>query len=156
MDGLGRQGDEACLRAHIDNLAAALFDHDAPGGLTGEESALEVDREGAVEVLFANILSEIAGRDAGVVHENVKATEVLGGLLDAGFDLVNVGHVHLQREHAAAAGGDLGFKALVAAKFFEADGDVGSGFGECEGDGTAEATSGAGDQGDLAVEIKRG
>ena len=76
VDGLAGQRHEACLRAEVDDAAAAPRDHAAPDRLADEEEALDVDAEGEVEVGLGGILGRRLGRaQAGVVDEDVDAPE---------------------------------------------------------------------------------
>ena len=71
--------------------------HDASGSLAGEEGALEIDRQRVVKVLFAHVFGEVAGSDAGVVDEYIELPEMMDGVVNGASDLLEAGHIHLQR-----------------------------------------------------------
>src|SRR5215470_6448421 len=60
VDGLGWQGSESRLRAHIDDAAVFLFDHHPACGLACEERSLQVDGERVVEIFLDDVLCQIS------------------------------------------------------------------------------------------------
>lgn len=156
VDGLRGEGDEASLGTHVDDDALFPGDHDAGGGLAGEESAFEIYGESIVKIFFADIFGGIFRGDAGVVDENIQAAELFDGVVDGFEDLIHAADVHLQRENFAAELADFRGEAGVGVQIAEAEGDVRAGVRESEGDGATKAAGGAGDQGDLAVDGEAG
>src|SRR5215471_19574577 len=59
INGFSGQCDESGLRTHIDDAAVILANHDTCGSLTGEEGTFQIDSEGRIEVLFADLLGGI-------------------------------------------------------------------------------------------------
>src|SRR3984957_20772580 len=70
VDGFAGQRDRPRLGADVDDFPGLLPDHDAPGGLAGQERPLEVDGQGRVEGFLPDVLGRVAGRDAGVVDQD--------------------------------------------------------------------------------------
>src|SRR6202030_4637395 len=96
VDGFSGQRDRARLGADVDDLPRPLADHDAPGGLAGQEGPLEVDGQGGVEVFFLDVFGQVPGSNARVVDEDVHTAEVPDNRVHRGTDLLGPGHVHLQ------------------------------------------------------------
>ena len=85
--------------------------------------------------------------DAGIVDEDVDGAEVV---FDGGDETINVGRegdVGLQRNGPAAEALDFGADVSGGGVLFAVvDGEVGAGSSERDGDGTADAAAGAGDE----------
>lgn len=64
IDRLARKSDESRLRAEINDATAFLTNHDAPGRLTREERALEVDRDRSIKIGLGEVFGEIFRPDA--------------------------------------------------------------------------------------------
>nr|WP_263399605.1 hypothetical protein [Saccharopolyspora pogona] len=79
-----------------------------------------------------------SGQQAGVVHQYVDAAEMADHPVDDGPDRFGVAHVAHPRIGPGGLVGDVEF------------GDLRAFVGEAVGDGTAETTGGAGDDGDAA------
>ncbi len=151
----GQRG-ESSLRAHVDDAAAVLADHDFRGSLRGEERCFQIDGEGGVEFLFGDVEGQIGEAVAGVVDEDVELAEMRGGVGYAAGDLIEVGNIHLQRKGTAAHGFDFAREIAPGGDIAQAKSDVGSGMGKREGNGASQAASRGGDQGDFAGEVKTG
>ncbi|GLU89662.1 hypothetical protein Agsp01_19170 [Agromyces sp. NBRC 114283] len=82
------------------------------------------------------------GADAGIVHEQVEPTEVLGDLGDARAHTVVVGDVDGDRE--------IGVLGAIGAQIEH--GDLGAVGAQALGDGRADAAGAAGDDGDEPLE----
>jgi hypothetical protein len=144
---LGLAGDGA----HEDDAAA---DRQVLVGLPGdEELAAGVDAHDAVVLLLGHVLHVAEGDDAGVGADNVELAEVLDGLVHHLDGLGDVADVGLDGDGVAAhlldlldelVGGFLGVGVV--------DDDLGAAAGELNGHRRANATAGAGDEGDLAIE----
>src|SRR5262249_57995906 len=68
----------------VDDPAGALPLHDGNDGLAHQEGALQIDIEVQVPGVLGQGLDGTAGRDAGVVHEHIAATERPGDVIDHG------------------------------------------------------------------------
>ena len=79
--------------------------------------------------------------------------ECRAGPLDHGGEVGAAGDVGRQGEGAAAEGGYLAGGALGARLVELGDYDVGAEAGQLEGGGAADASAGAGDDCDLALEV---
>src|SRR5581483_10397698 len=82
VDGFRRQRGESSLRAHVDDAPVFLLDHDAAGGLTGEECAFQIDGQRVVEIFFQDVFGKVVRSNACVVHKNVEPSKVLRSLTD--------------------------------------------------------------------------
>ena len=153
VDRLARQRDEAGLRAHVHDAPAALLDHHPRHGLTGEEEALDVEVEGAVEIGLCPVLGRLLlGTQPGVVDEDVDAPERVPHRLDGRSDLRQVQQVHLHAQRPPPHAFDLGREILRVGRHPQPEGHVRTGIRERQGDGSAQATRGARHQCRLAVE----
>ena len=101
VDRRSRERDGPGLRAEVDDLAAAVLDHDAAHLLGGEEQALEVGRDHDIVGFFGHVFGGGAPAESRVVHENVDAPEVVDRFGDRTGYLGEAGNVHLERQHAA-------------------------------------------------------
>lgn len=77
INRFGRQRREGSLRAHVDDGAALLADHQAACGLAGKKCDLQVHGQCGVKIFFSYVLSQIFGGDTGIVHQDVDAAEAL-------------------------------------------------------------------------------
>ena len=87
VDGLGRQRDEAGLRAEVHDAPAAVADHHAAHRLADEERPLQVHGQRAIEVRLGDGLGRVGRTDAGVVDQDVDAAERALRLGDRRLDL---------------------------------------------------------------------
>src|SRR5215831_20539118 len=96
VDRLGWQRHKPSLRAHVDDAATFLADHDSSGSLCREECALQIDRERLIKIALPHVFGEVLRGDASIVDKNVQAAEMLDSLIDSTCDLPHVRNVHLQ------------------------------------------------------------
>ena len=89
------QRRKARLRSHVDDTPAILPDHHARRGLTGKERPLQIHAQRQIEVVLAHIFGWIAGRDSGVIDQNIEPSEMRGGRIHRASDLVEAGDIHL-------------------------------------------------------------
>jgi hypothetical protein len=90
--------------------------------------------------------SQSVAGNAGVVDQDVEATEVGVDLAQGGLEHGQVGDVDLVRASIGEVGGDL----LARGGIDFQDGDGRAVSGEAASDGLAQAATGAGDDGDAA------
>ena len=108
VDGLTRQRDGARLRPHVDDRAALARQHVLAGVLGEEERRLHVEVEDEIIVgLDKGLDRPLVDTAAGVVDEDVELAEGGDGRIDRRVALLEVEHVHLQRQGLAALGLDL-------------------------------------------------
>lgn len=126
--------------------------HHLGGGLRAEEGALEVGVEDAVPQRLIDVEGRAGLFDAGIIDEDVEPAQRLGRgsyTLAAGAD---VGNIH--RDGNAAGNLREGFVETGLGS--RADRHTGAGLRQADGDGLADAATGAGHQGSLAVEAETG
>src|ERR1700744_6300508 len=92
VDRLGRQRSKGSLRTHIDDATTLLPAHHLSRGWAGKKGALQVDRQGAIEVFFGNVLGKILGSNARVIDQNVQSSKSLNRVIDRLLDLRRAGH----------------------------------------------------------------
>ncbi len=112
-------------------------DHYATGGLRCEEGGLQIYLHRQVIVIFSDILGQVAGSDAGIVHQNIEPPEVLHRVVDGSGDLILLHQVHLQRQSAAAQSGDFMRQVALGFDVAQSEGNIGASIGECESDGVS-------------------
>jgi len=66
-----------------------------------------------VKVLLGDLFHGIPRRDTGVVYEDVQPPEVRSHIIDRSADLVELAHVHLQRERAPTERLDVSLNECV-------------------------------------------
>ena len=131
----------------------ACLRHLPRGGLRAQERALQVDPQHPVEVLFGQV-EELGGvDDAGVVDEDVDATEVRDGVVDQRFARGPVADVGLLVERIAAGGRDRLHDGTAADFVDVGDDDARTGLGEGAGAGRADALRCAGHDGDAISKL---
>ena len=156
IDQLGRERDEAGLRAHVDDAAAARGLHVLHHPLADEEGRLDVEVDRQVEVGLGHVLRQRLDAAADIVDENVDPAEFGDRLVDRGVGLVQLQRVHLERQRPPPHRPISEARPASAAGIAEPEGDVGAGIGERKRDGAAETAGSAGDEGGLAAEIEAG
>ena len=114
-----------------------------------EKRSLQVNLVEPVEALLAAIeqIGADFGGHAGVVHEQIDAAKFLHGLRDQPFAIGRHGDVTLHDKAVATRGLDEGER--LGGGFGVAgviDGDAGPSAGEFDGDTTADAAGGTGDE----------
>ena len=160
FSGLGRavgrrasRRDQAVLARHEDHAAAdLLLLHQAEGTAADQEVAGDQDVLVALPDFQRRVFQRRGRSDAGVGHEDVQAAEAQRGGRQHGFHFRLGGDVALHRGDGVLAG-DL---QQVGLGFFQRAGidvgqhDAGPFLQQLAGDGLANATGAAGDQGHAA------
>ena len=113
-----------------------------------QEGAARIRGENVVPLIESEAFERGGGEDSGVVDEDVETAE-FGD--DGGNGVANGGFgsdVAMGGKGAAAEGSHLrgGLRGL-SLRIEEGDGDIGAGVREADGDGAADATRSAGDEG---------
>lgn len=157
VGGAAGQADEPAEGGTVDDRAAALGAHVAQFVLQAGPHATEVDGVDAVEHLGV-FVGGVGGRhlDAGVVVGHVEAAEGLHRAVDGGGDLVLVGDVADDGDDAVALVAELLGGGHQGGFVDVGESDGGTGFGEGARGGESHAGGGAGDEGDLTVEVVGG
>ncbi len=132
VNGLSGQSHEAGLRTYVNDAAAVLANHDACGGLAGEEGSFDVDGEREVEICFADVFGQVARRYACVVDKNIQAAKVRHCFVNGARDLAQVGHVHLQRKRATAKRFNFTGKSAMRMLVAQTQRNIGAGVGQGE------------------------
>jgi hypothetical protein len=154
VDRLSRQGHEAGLGAQVDDPAEALADHHPPGGLAGEEEALDVHVEGQVEVLLGHLLGRGARAEPRVVDQDVEAPEPAHDIGDRGLDLVEPADVHADGQRPLPHRLDLVDQTGPIGRLAQAEGHVSTGVGQSQGDRPADPARRPRHQRDPSIEIE--
>lgn len=140
--------------ADVDDAAVASLDHAGEDGADEEERAAEVGGEGLVPVHDVNLVDGgFAGKDTGVVDEDMNGAAFEEGFLNGGGDLDgdgDVGGAGPDGGAEVAAGGGGLFEAVAPAA---EEGKAGAAGGEPEGERTTESGAGAGDEGGAVGEV---
>ena len=113
--------DQAMGRCHVDDAAPVGCFHGGQGQACGVESAAQVDGQHGVPFIDGEVFYFCNVLNAGVVHENVDAAELVGGKLHHGFDLSGLAHVGAVVSHLHTQGADRSFGAFDVAKAVEHD-----------------------------------
>jgi hypothetical protein len=140
---------------HVDDIAL-----DAVGKLGGEIAGEEdrgfgMNGEMGIPELFVNIAGAVRLEDRGIVDEQGKRAEAFGGAGDERLALDAFAEIGLEDFGAAPFGADAGthgFGAIGIGAIVDDDGVASH--GQREGDGRADAVTGAGDQGDRSGLIR--
>src|SRR6185312_13193096 len=107
------------------------------------------------EDLFAIVLDRpLLDPATGIVDEDVEIAKRGDGGIYGGAALLEVEHVELQRQGAAALGFDLGGQSGIGGRVAQAQGHIGAGLGKRQGNSAAEAAGCAGDERCAAGEIE--
>ncbi len=134
------------------SFLAAVFEFFG-GGLDSPKDAVDVDFKNEVDFFGGDVGEGFDLGDAGVVDHDVEAAEFFFGVIDGGENLIAFGDVGFENGGFPAEVFHLigdGFHVFVLEV---GDGDVGSFFGEAEGDGAADSLSGSGDECDFSLDI---
>ena len=94
--------------AHVDDRAAAGFQHLGNAGLRAVKRAIEHDRDGFAPLLGRDFNERFHHVHDGAVDENVDATERIDCCLDHLFDRGRIGHVADMADGASAGRLDFG------------------------------------------------
>ena len=136
-------------------LALRLREEAGEAGLDGVERGVEVGVHGAMKGFERLVLEGADLDDAGVVDEDVEATEAGVGLVDEVLDLGEIGEV-CRDEEDLVGGRDTAFLEESLLGVIELDGiaggehEAGSGPAEAAGEREAEAAGAAGDEDDVS------
>ena len=155
--GVGGDSLTAQLAHHgadVDDLAAALLDHIGNDRLGNDEGGVQVNVDDLTELGSGHLDHRDALDDAGVVDQHVDVADFLGDLLDHLIDGVLVGDIA-----DIAVGVDAGFlvggQALVHQLLLDVvENDGGAAVRHGGGNGKADAIGCAGDEGNLAGQVK--
>lgn len=148
------RSDESGGGGDGDDVAFATFEHVGEEGFGGPEEGEGVDAEGLDNLFIGEVEEVVAADDAGVVDEDVDASDFVFDLLGGGVDGFAVGDITGEAEDGAS-----GFDLDVADGFVEefgvdiAEDHGGAEAGHGEGEVASEAVGGAGDKDFLAVEL---
>ena len=104
-------------------------------------------------VFVGGLQQRFAGDDAGIVDQDVEAAVLCGDCFESGFRCCGVGNVEGER---AGRGGERGGRGLQAGGVAAVQDDFRAGVRQALGDGSAEASGTAGDEGDTVGEGKDG
>jgi len=124
-----------------------------PGGglLAGKERAFDIDGENAVVFRLGHLADGLDKHNAGVVDQNIELPKMGDSLIEEPDDIGHAPHIGLNRQRLAASGGDFGDQLLGHGGLVGIiDHHRGTLPAKAFGNGPADATRGAGDQGDLA------
>ena len=159
--GLAEVAEDARVRARVDDAAEALVAHDHPGRHGHVERTHEVGRDHGLEELRSHVVERLVAQDAGVVDDDVDGAEGVEGGLHDGFTALGGGDRVVVGDSNAAELLDLlddeVRRAVVVAFAIHAATEVvddheGTATRQLESMAAAEATSGSGDDGDLAIQ----
>ncbi len=154
------QSEDPRGRRH-DDAAVALFDHVRPCGAGGVERPADVHGEVPREVVGVGFRKARPSDDAGVVDQDVEASELLDRRVDERLCAGRRGHVAAVGDRDAAGGDDLGgdggrrfgVRADALHRAAEVvDDDAGAPVGEQERMGPADPASRARDDRDAPLE----
>ena len=127
------------------------------GNLRGEPKwSLEVEVHHAVEQRFADLMRWLSRRHAGIVDQNVDATEFGIGKFDQAIDIRPATCMGGDGERSAAHGAHVGGGGFTGVQLAAGDNQVGAAGGEGLHHLQTKAAAAAGDQGHLAGQIELG
>ena len=92
----------------IDDPAPFARPHCRQNGLRAQERRFQVDRDGAIEIIFGEIVDAAHDRHARIVDENVDRAEGGGDLFDQAGNGCGLRDIGCDRDRAAAFGLDGG------------------------------------------------
>ena len=141
--------------ADVDDLAAALLDHVGDDGLGNDKGSVQVNINDLTELCSGHFAHGNALDDTGVVDQNVDVADFLGDLLDHGVDGVLVGNI---ADIAMGSDASLFVSGQTFINQFLLDiieNDGSAAVCHSGGDSKTDAVRSAGDQGNLAGQIKR-
>ena len=140
--------------ADVDDLALALGNHIGQNSLGAVEGTANVHVDDAQEIGVAHLDHGHALHQTGVVHQNVHGAHFSLDLGDHGVHgslIGNIGHIAVCVDAGSLVGGQSLFQAALVGAV-EADGSAA--LCHALGNGEADAVCAAGDQGNLALQIK--
>src|SRR5690606_20187596 len=107
--GLPEVAVDAYDGARIQNNAAALRNHEADNRLRGVEHPLQIDVYNGIELVSAHFLEPRVPRNAGVIHQNVKAPKALHHLGNHPIKRGPIGNTERETDRWTALGFTCGY-----------------------------------------------
>src|SRR4029453_1731199 len=154
VGGLLGDADDAGAGGGVDDCAATVGEHERDLVLEADEDAARVDRHELVPVALGGVDDGgVALFDAGVVEGDVEPAVGRHDLVEGSLDGVPVGDVELDRQGGAAVGLDSFCDRVGSGRVKVGYGDRRASSGEGFCGGLTNAACGAGDEGDLAVNV---
>lgn len=137
----------------VDDRAATVGEHERDLVFHAQEHPADVHGHDAVELVVGDV-GQGRGRllDTGVVERGVEATVGVDRGGQCGLDVLGAGDVAAHRQGVAAEVGDGSGGVTNTVLADVGDDDVGSGAGEGQGGGAADAAGRAGDERGLSGE----
>jgi hypothetical protein len=135
----------------VDDVPGPALAHAREDGRDAVQHPAQIDVDGAVPVVDAQLLDEGERHHAGVVDQDVDMPVACERGVGESLDTVEVGDVQLRVLGVVAGVGELGDQLVEAVHAAGAEDDVVSGGGQVAGGGLTDAAGGAGHQDDLAV-----
>ena len=154
--GLPEESDRRADRGDVDDPSAVA--DPITGGPAAVEDAGEIRVDHRLPVVSGHLPQRLVAKNAGVVDEDVEATEAIDGPIDHPFDGGQVADVSGDRRRpvAEAGNGPLGSGRVLPGFIGEKpDGDIRPGLMERLGGDEAEPLAAAGDKRRLSTEIDR-
>src|SRR5512146_2912796 len=139
----------------VDDAAVAFCGHAASNGLGHEEAAAQIRVKHRVPVIPRDFKRELAPGAARIVDENVNLTEGSVGFLSKSLNALLVRNIEFERNDATAERLDFRFERSERIEIPAGDDEVGAGLGQRSCEVLAQPTAGAGNNGNLATEIKK-
>src|SRR5690606_21557760 len=156
VDALEVAGGDAVDGGDVDDAAAAVLAHQLAGFDGHEEVAADVHVNGLLEGRQIGVQDVRELRvGGGVVDQDVEAAELLADLREHGLDLLHLADVAGDRSGLAAGSVDGVGNRLATVDLAAGNDHVRALLGQQLGDGFADAAAGAGNEGDLAVEVEQ-
>ena len=114
----------------------------------------EIGAQHRVPIFELHAQRERVARDGGVVDQDVERAEFREQLLEAGFHLRGVGHIHRHGERLAARGFDFRDERRKLFRVARGDGDFRAGFGERQRSGAPDSLRRTCNESDFIFERK--
>ena len=133
-----------------------MLHHDAAGGLAGEEGPFQVDGQGQVKIIFADVFDQVARPQPGIVDQDVQPAEMSGRRLNGLTHLVKLGHIHGQAQRAAAHAFNLLRQVGAGPRVAQPQRHVGARVCQGQRAGPPDAAGSAGYQRHLTVKVEAG
>ena len=126
------------------------------GSLAREECSLNVHRHREIVILNRDALGGITWCDACVVHKDVEAAKVRDSIMHCALNLIEVGHIHLQRDSTATQRPDFVEQPRIRMDVPQPQCHVRPGMGERQRDRPTKAAGRSCDEGYLIRKGKTG
>ena len=121
-------------------------------GLGRQKRAIQVNGEKLFPVGVGELLNRVNDLDSGIGHENVDPAEGLDTLLDAGIDLIFLGHIHGDADSRLGVA-ELFCRFCRAIRVQISNDDAPAGLDVTLGNAVTDAARGTSDEGNFTVEI---